>query len=206
MERWVISMGLSGLTASRWFRKRRSSSPTGRLEEMIGSADGLDARWYGPVSADQTKLTTPVILKLELKNRTGRDLKLPTEFVRNEPNVVSLTRGMVLTVDRAPPDLLYFQRDRPKPVWEPVTPKSQSPFVPEAAQATRTLNPAESFEAFAVDLNNLFDLKAPGLYRVTLLFTKDSGITEGTLTPRIFNLPIKPEGGRSSVSDGSNVI
>ncbi len=152
-------------------------------------SDGLDATFFGPSSPDDQrgvgvvghKPGLPLVMRLRLRNRMGYDRQIPTEFLRREGDrVVGLRRGIDLALERAPLDSkpVVTRPNRPDDrKWEAVPARFATRFTPDAV--ARTLRPGESMDAFEIDLNDIFDASKPGIYRVRLAFTKESGVAEG---------------------------
>jgi hypothetical protein len=123
----------------------------------------------------------PVEVIVRVRNRSGLEQKVPTEFLRTEglPRP-ALRRGIELKVS--------FVADDPKrrtgssfsqglPKGEPLAPRRLDRFDP--GDPARRLGPADSFEAFRIDLNDWFAIDRPGTYRIQVKFTNESGVAEG---------------------------
>lgn len=177
-------------------------------------SDGLEATFFGPRFPEDVGPTdnpghepgAPLVMTLRLRNRAGYDRQVPTEFVRREGGrVVSLRRGIELSLERAPLDA---NRPGPRPgraddrKWETVPPKTAARF--DAGASARTLRPGESMEAFEVDLLDLFDASKPGTYRIQLTLSKDSRVAEGTFRELSFQVgDVKPPVIKDGVGDSS---
>jgi hypothetical protein len=145
---------------------------TNRLDAQVGT---------GKAWNELSSMGKPVEVIVRLRNRAGLEQKVPSEYLRNEGlRRPTLRPGIALKVSyvaddperRArtplPPDL---------PTGEPLAPRAIDFFEP--GDAVRTLGPAESFEAFRINLNDWFAIDRPGIYRVRVVFTKESGLAEG---------------------------
>ncbi len=116
---------------------------------------------------------TPTVFRLRLRNASGLDRSIPTEFVRmEEGKVVALRKGITLQIARASVPAPSKDED-----WAPVPLSSITSFDPTGR--AQILRPAESFEAMSIDLKPLFASKEPGHYRLRLTFAKESGIADG---------------------------
>jgi hypothetical protein len=78
-----------------------------------------------------------------------------------------------LTRTDVQPELPLARPEKPQPAEE-LKPTRDARFTP--GDATRPLGPAESFEAFRLDLRDWFDLSRPGQYYLEVGFSPDSGI------------------------------
>ncbi|WP_148595780.1 hypothetical protein [Aquisphaera giovannonii] len=119
---------------------------------------------------------SPLVAIVRLRNRTGLDQSVPTEFLRPGPDGgPSLRAGIVLKLSRsdvAPsvPAVAGAAGRQP----EELTPTREARFTP--GDAARTLGPAAAFEAFRLDLRDWFDLSRPGQYHLTVTFGDASGV------------------------------
>ena len=151
--------------------------------------DGMDGLFFGPRMPESKEFRrdfafdpgSPLKMALRLRNRSGYDREVPTEFVRKEGDRIQLRPGVELTLERAPldgqPIEIYAPLSDDSP-WEPVPAKPFGRL--DAGGPTRTLRPAEPMDAFEVDLLDLFDVAKPGNYRARLTLTKESGVGDGT--------------------------
>jgi len=73
-------------------------------------------------------------------------------------------------------------------------PRRDARFTPGAA--TRRLGPAESFDAFQVDLGARFEIARPGRYGLRGSFTKNSGVADGDSNEVSFQI-VASSGGRA---------
>jgi hypothetical protein len=118
----------------------------------------------------------PSLVAVGLRNRTGLDQAVPTEFVRPGPDgKPALREGVTLKLTRTDvqPEELLARSKKPQPAEE-LQPTRDARFTP--GDATRPLGPAQSFEAFRLDLRDWFDLSRPGQYRLEVVLNPDSGI------------------------------
>ena len=161
----------------RWWR------PLSRgLDCRLSLADAPD---NGRVAASAgTVLGTPLRLTLRLRNRRGVGQAVPSfHWHRDSERRPLLTPGLSIALEAASDPLAGKDATRAAlagvhiptrpPDWTRVEPDS----IPRLAQRgdDRTLAPTEEFEAFTVDLRELYDLARPGLYRVRALFSSDGG-------------------------------
>ena len=71
--------------------------------------------------------------------------------------------------------------------WEELTPKSTARFVPKGID--RVAGPGEEFAEFRIDLQDCFEIRQPGGYRLQLLFnSRDGGFADGQSQERQFPL------------------
>ena len=128
----------------------------------------------------------PLVATVRLRNRAGLGREVPTDYLRrDEDGPPSLRAGVTLTLARAA-DVPPGEPPRSPPAWEDLTPRPIARFEPGGA--SRVLDPAESFEAFRLDLNALFDLDRPGTFRLRAAFAGGSGVAEGTSNEVTFRL------------------
>lgn len=116
---------------------------------------------------------------VRLRNRTGLDQTVPTEFVRLGPDgKPALRPGVAFKLWRRAVDPVarVGGDEKPRPP-EALTPTRDARFTPD--DATRALGPAASFEAFRLDLRDWFDLSRPGQYRLVVTFGAVSGVGSG---------------------------
>jgi hypothetical protein len=177
-------------------------------------SDGLDAAFFGPAFPEDRgpgdnlghEPGSSLRMTLHLRNRAGFDRQVPTAYVLKEGGrVVSLRRGIELSLERAPLDANRVgtrtgRADDRK--WEAIPAKSAARFDPDAS--TRTLRPAESMIAFELDLLDVFDASKPGNYRLRLALSKESGVAEGTFHEVTFQVgDVKPPVIKDGVGDSS---
>ena len=156
--------------------------------------DGVDALFFGPAAqGDKTNhaLGSPLLMTLRLENHSGLDRQAPVEFARKrEDRVATLREGFDIKVDRAPEGTTWSQSRAGALKWEALTSRFDVHFKPEAT--TRTLRPAESFEPLVMDLNDWFHFDKPGLYRVSVSFAKDLGVSGKPMYPAVFAIGVIP--------------
>jgi hypothetical protein len=147
-----------------------SRPPEGRFGVQLTLADP-------PISFEEgLRPGAPVVVAVHLANRTGLDQAAPTEFVRVGPDGKPVLRpGISLKLLRSaisPAIPLRGEDSTSQP--EELRPTRDARFAP--GDATRTLGPAQAFEAFRLDLRDWFDLSRPGQYHLLLTFGEASGI------------------------------
>jgi hypothetical protein len=118
----------------------------------------------------------PILVALRLHNVRGVERSAPTEFIRaGADGKPALRRGLSL--------VMYDAKVAHEPPWlgsdsaSPRNPTRTDRFEP--GNASRTLAPTESFEAFRIDLNDWYAGLRPGGYLLSLTFGADAGIGEG---------------------------
>ena len=125
----------------------------------------------------------PAVICLQLRNRRGLPRAVPTEFARDGK---SLRRGLTIGVEYLPKDS-FSSPYTAGAKWQALTPRASEEFEP--GDGARTLEPAEEFEAFRLDLAGRFDFSKPGFYRITATFDEMSGIVPAKV------VTILPSGG-----------
>ena len=161
-------------------------TPAGTLADKV---DAQLIRNQGP----------PRTFVLRLRNRAGLPRAVPTAFVDGDRP--ALRPGVDLELSYTPTNLgpgMAQAIGAAEVKWEDLTPKSTARLAPDAA--TRTLEPAGSFDAFSLKVEDWFDVSRPGTYRLRVRFGADSGLGEGTSNEQIFPVPepARPPGrGRS---------
>lgn len=150
------------------FPQARYSSPN-----MPG---GLDAQfWYVAWPPDGVVPDGPILARLVIRNGSGLDRAVPTEFVRPDADgKPALRRGIDLTIIPEPADGSQTAPDARK---VEIPPARTARFDP--GPASRTLAPTEAFEAARIDLNEWFSGLRPGSYRLRIDFGEDSGLGRG---------------------------
>ncbi|WP_435016305.1 hypothetical protein TA3x_003869 [Tundrisphaera sp. TA3] len=119
----------------------------------------------------------PIVATLRLRNDKGVDQKVATEFLRQGTDgKPALRRGVSIVLKEIPkrPDNQGFGDPR-KGVERPMTRTAR--FDP--GEDSRSLAPAESFDAMQLDLADWFGPLAPGQFTCHLTFAADSGLGEG---------------------------
>ena len=153
----------------------------GRFDQELGILPiGLDAM-IEPVESRKTRFEPgqPIPVTLKFRNRRGVENRAPTEFLRQEPGGrPSWRRGVAVAINYSPPALTrsYLFSSFQEP-GEALRPKHTDHFEP--GKTTRVLGPFETFEAMRLELNDSFDMKRPGSYRVQITFAADSGLGIG---------------------------
>ncbi len=118
----------------------------------------------------------PVSVVVRIRNRLGVAHSSPTELMRRSPDGKGMLRkGINLGLKR-------WKKNGTKPSsnapheGELLTAKHVHHFEP--AEASRTLEPLESFEAMRLNINEWFDLSEPARYHFWVTFDADSGFGE----------------------------
>jgi len=130
----------------------------------------------------------PSLVAVRLRNHLGLDQTVPTEFIRPGPDgKPALRPGVTIKLTRVdlPPALRRDGFEKPPPPEE-LKPTRDARFTP--GDATRTLGPAETFEAFRIDLRDWFDLSRPGQYRAQVEFGDGSGIARADVGELYFRV------------------
>ncbi len=128
----------------------------------------------------------PILVAMHIRNRLGVARSSPTELVRpGLDGKLALRKGVDLSLwrstSRGPRSGL--NQVHPNDVIEP---KRDAHFDP--GEGLRPLAPLEAFEAMRLDLNDWFDLRKLGRYRLRVTFAADSGIGEGTSSEAYFQV------------------
>jgi hypothetical protein len=130
----------------------------------------------------------PRTFVLRLRNRSGLPRTIPTSFATADPP--SLRPGVDLTLSFTAVNYDQFMGQRfgrQEFKWEDLKPKSTARFNPDLL--TRTLEAAESFDAFSIRLEDWFDIERQGTYNLRIRFGAESGIGEGTSNESYFPIP-----------------
>jgi hypothetical protein len=151
---------------------------------------GLDCRLKLPGEAssqgedllDPPRLSTPPMVEVLLRNRSGLAQRVPSVYLRREAAAVALLAGMELRLRRSSQLPTAAERNDPEAEtrrrWDPVPFRAQSPF--PLSERGKLLQPAESFTAVSMKLEELFNLQEPGLYRLQLVWAGGpGGLAEG---------------------------
>jgi hypothetical protein len=131
-----------------------------------------------------------ILVELRLRNRSGLDVQVPTEIEkRSVPGEVALRQGLSFKLSVAnidPAQVLFSKWSNLFPAlgWNELAPARFKRF--QDGGASRNLGPGESFTAARIDLRDWFDLSRPGLYRIHLELTKESGLGAGECPRLIF--------------------
>ena len=130
----------------------------------------------------------PKTFVLRLRNRGGLPRTVPTSFLSADRP--ALRPGVDLTLSYAPINQEQFQArgfGGPEVKWEDLKPNSTARFNPDPTM--RTLEAAESFDAFSIRIDDWFDVSRQGTYRLQVRFGPESGVGEGTSNEFIFPIP-----------------
>ena len=126
---------------------------------------------------DPPRLTVSPRVEVLLRNRSGLPQRVPVVYVQRETPQVALLAGMELRLWRSPEiPAAAGQRNleaEAQRKWEQVRPRAHGAF--PVSERGKLLQLAESLSAFKVGLDELYDLKEPGLYRVRLVWTGGPG-------------------------------
>ena len=150
-------------------------TPSGTLADKV---DAQLIRNQGP----------PRTFVLRLRNRAGLPRAVPTTFLGGDRP--ALRPGVDLELSYTPTNLgpgMARAIGAAEAKWEDLTPKSTARLAPDAS--TRTLEPAGSFDAFSMKVEDWFDVSRPGTYRLRVRFGVDSGLGEGTSNEQTFPVP-----------------
>lgn len=165
-----------------------------RYGPMIRLPGGLNARLEVPrptPSSFRFEPGQPIPLVMHLQNRLGVDTTCPTEFVQPAPDgKPALRKGITLRIFRSKLASPSAARGQQQGVDETEPAKRLADFEPTGA--SRVLGPAESFEAMRIDVNDWFDLSAPGRYSVTAVVAPESGLGEATIRGYTFQVGGEP--------------
>lgn len=179
-DRWERFFGFVGAsTVGRAPAEEVEFSDTPYFAGPTGERFGVRVALLGPPPFESLEagwpLDTPLVLAVHLKNRRGLDQDVPTEFVRPaDDGQPALRSGITLRLWRTDIDPLgRVVAGAPREPKE-LAPTREARFTP--GDATRTLGPAEEFEAFRLDLRDWFDLARPGQYRLAISFGDESGL------------------------------
>ncbi|MCI0683291.1 MAG: hypothetical protein L0Y71_14405 [Gemmataceae bacterium] len=118
----------------------------------------------------------PVIVQVELRNRSGVEQSLPTEVMREDPKAGPMLHpGIQLrlryTASKDANRGASLEDDGTD--WRDVAPKQRQSL--NIGAATRGAAPAATFATFALDLEDWFDLSRPGGYRFQVVFDRRAG-------------------------------
>lgn len=115
------------------------------------------------------------LVRVELRNRSGRDRIVPAQFMRSEKARLALHAGLRLHLEYTP----HIGPHKDPPRYEMLTPKTIAHF--RAGKAVRTAGPATTFADFTFEPGAAFDVSRTGTYRLHLVFHRDDGApAEGT--------------------------
>ena len=134
----------------------------------------------GTITLTYLRLGEPLVVRVQLRNRSGLDKSVPAEFVLNDPKK---TPALHVGIQ---PRLFHAKvkdgvsRDFEEHLdWRELTPKITARFRPAAP--AKIAAPGETFAEFQFDLNHWFDIRQAGPYRVQLVFTNpDGGLAVGS--------------------------
>jgi hypothetical protein len=115
----------------------------------------------------------PLVLRVQLRNRSGLEKSVPAEFVRNDPKGPALHVGIRPRLFHAKAKADVNQDTEKREEWKELTLKATASFQPGAA--AKTAAPGETFVEFQIDLARWFDITQAGAYRVQLDFNKRGG-------------------------------
>lgn len=132
---------------------------------------------FSPDYAKPLPAGTPVLLTLSFWNERGVAQTMPEHLSHMTGGGVSIRPGLTFVAARTlrPPIEFDYPFFVPEEIgsngspWQRLAPKPIRPWPANDAAlnaATRTLDPAESFDALSIDLRDLFDLSRPGAYWV----------------------------------------
>ncbi len=148
---------------------------------------GLDARIEpADPSIEGYEPGRPVVMIVRIRNRRGVENASPTGLLRRGADGrPSLRRGVSLAVFSSDPTP---SRAGAVPVRSEQELKPTRTDRSQPGADARPLSAFEEFEAMRLDLNDWFDLKRPGSYRVRVAFAADSGLGEGATNDRHFTV------------------
>jgi hypothetical protein len=130
----------------------------------------------------------PLVVSVRLRNLTGLDQSVPTEFIRPDADgKPALRSGITLKLTRAEirPEELVGGLQEPRHA-ENLAPKRDARFTP--GNATRVIGPAETFEAFRLDLRDWFTVSRPGQYQFGIEFSEDLDVAPSNSSLLYFRL------------------
>jgi hypothetical protein len=162
-----------------------------------GLTASLTLPGFRPVPGVSLRVGEPIVAAVTLQNRLGSDRTFPTGFVRKaDGGKPALRRGISLEVRFTPLSPSGQNPHGSIVAWDELRPIRTARFDPDQAKATRTLGPAEAFEAFRVTLNDWVDLSRPGTYRVKLTFDDAAGVGKGSTNELYLPIGLEPDPGR----------
>jgi hypothetical protein len=137
------------------------------------------------------QLNRPLVITVWLRNRSGLDQRLPSTLLRDDPQTgPALHAGMNIHLSRARDEDAARRtggNESDDKDWVQLEPKTRRQFKPTDVQ--KTVGPGEGFIACQLDLNNWFDITAPGAYRLRFTFdSPDGGFADGQSNRVTFSL------------------
>jgi len=137
----------------------------------------------------------PIVVTLWLRSRSGLEQTVPSIYYQSDQK-----QGPAL-LDGIDIKLEYTSEKTPTPYnpykdqrkWEELKRTRDAHFKP--TDPGKTLSPTEEFKALEVDLNDWFDIRKPGYYRLRFVFAaQPSNFAEGKSWPALFLLRSPEEG------------
>lgn len=157
------------------------------------SRPGMERR-DGIVTIRSLDVGDPLPVTVKLRNRLGVTQTVPSAFYRaDDEGGPSLRSGIELSLRRrpllAPPGdhQPAMRREAEPEQWTAVPAKRTSRF--RDPGRGRPLEPCEELVAFTVDLNDWFDIREPGRYRLQITFSsQEDGFIDGKTPETTFCL------------------
>jgi hypothetical protein len=168
-------------------RHSLAQAPAGEIEFPGGPrwsalSRGLECRLTSRVAKTAIVAGAPLVVTVELRNRSGLDQSVPTQWYSKDG--LALRPGVRVQLWHSSGEV---EKSTQKPRWTEVSARKIGHLKPD--KETRTLAPTEAFTAFEMDLHDLFVVTRPGAYRLLVTFTsKDGGLADGSSLEETFNL------------------
>jgi hypothetical protein len=126
---------------------------------------------------DPPRLAAAPTVEVLLRNRSGLPQAVPSRYQQQEASGLRLLEGLELQLSHSTPLPSAADQNDPKAEgrrkWEPVPLRLGAAL--RLRERDRTLQPAESFTAFSLKLEDVADLRGPALYRLQLHWTRGPG-------------------------------